>query len=159
MLGDAEDVDVPGGHFDHEQDVQAAQEDRVYGEEVAGQKPVCLCAEEGSPGGVLPAGRWPAGSAEDPADGRCAEVVTEPGEFAVHAAVSPGGVLPGQSQDQVADFVAGLRAAGRARAGPFALDEATVPGQQSGGGGAARPAGGGPARPGPPGRPSPAGDG
>jgi hypothetical protein len=39
----------------------------------------------------VPAGRWPACSAEDPPDGCRAEVVAEPGEFAVHAAVSPGG--------------------------------------------------------------------
>ena len=111
MFGDAEDVDVPGGHFHDEQDAHAAQEDRVNVEEVAGQKPVCLCAEECSPGGVLPAGRWPTGSAEDPADGGCAEVLAEPGELAVHAAVSPGRVLPGQAYYQVAKFLADWPAA------------------------------------------------
>jgi hypothetical protein len=35
--GDAEDVDVPGGHFHDEQHVQAAEEDRVDVEGVAGQ--------------------------------------------------------------------------------------------------------------------------
>jgi hypothetical protein len=56
--------------------------------------------------------------------------VAEPGEFAVHAAVSPGGVLPGQPQDQVADLLADGRAAGPARVRPLALAEAPVPGQQ-----------------------------
>ena len=79
MGGDAEDVHVPGGHFQYEQYVQAAEEDRVDMEEVAGQQPVRLCAEERSPGGVLTAGRWPAGGAQDAPDGCRAEVVAEPG--------------------------------------------------------------------------------
>jgi hypothetical protein len=74
--------------------------------------------------------RWPACGAEDPPDGCRAEVVAEPREFAVHTAVAPGGVLPGQPQDQVADLLAGRRAAGLARVGPLALDEAAVPGEQ-----------------------------
>jgi hypothetical protein len=48
----------------------------------------------------------------------------------VHAAVSPGGVLPGQPQDEVADFLAGLRSAGLTRVAPLVPDLATVPGQQ-----------------------------
>jgi hypothetical protein len=79
MLGDADDSHVPVGHFHHEQHVQAAQEDCVNVEEVAGQQPLRLCTQERPPGSVLPAGRRPAGSAEDPADGCCAEVVAEPG--------------------------------------------------------------------------------
>ena len=130
MFSDAEDVDVPGGHFHDEQHVQPAQEDCVNVEEVAGHKPVRLSAEECPPGGVVPAGRWPACRAEDPPDGCRAEVVAEPGEFAVHAAVSPGGVLPGQPQYEVADFLAGLRSAGLTRVAPLVPDEAAVPGQQ-----------------------------
>jgi len=130
MFGDAEDVDVPGGHFHDEQHVQAAQEDRVNVEEVAGQKPMRLCVQERPPGGVLFAGRRPACSAEDPPDGRRAEVMAEPGDLAVHAAVSPGRVLPCQAQDQVADLLAGRRSAGLTRVRPLALDEAAVPGEQ-----------------------------
>src|ERR1017187_5508217 len=74
MFSDAEDVDVPGGHFHDEQHVQPAQEDCVNVEEVAGHKPVRLSAEECPPGGVVPAGRWPACRAEDPPDGCRAEV-------------------------------------------------------------------------------------
>ena len=58
MGGDAEDVDVPGGHLHHEQGVQAAQADRVDVEEVAGQQAVRLSAQERPPGGVLSPGRW-----------------------------------------------------------------------------------------------------
>jgi hypothetical protein len=79
MFGNTEDVHVPGRYFHDEQHVQAAEEDRVDVEEIAGQQPVRLSAEERPPGGVVAAGRWPAGSAEDPPDGRRAEVVAEPG--------------------------------------------------------------------------------
>ena len=47
-----------------------------------------------------------------PLHGRCADAVTEPAEFAVDSAVSPGGVLPRQSQHQVVDVLAGARPAG-----------------------------------------------
>jgi hypothetical protein len=76
--GHAEDVHVPGGYLYDEQHVQAAEEDCVDMEEVAGQQPVRLGAQECPPGGVLRAGRWPARGAEDPPDGRRAEVIAEP---------------------------------------------------------------------------------
>ena len=60
MGGHAEDVHVPGGHLHDEQHVQAAEEDRVDVEEVAGQQPLRLSAQERPPGGVRPSGRWPA---------------------------------------------------------------------------------------------------
>jgi hypothetical protein len=78
MLSDAEAPYVPGSHLHDEQHVHAAQEDCVNVEEVAGQKPVRLCAQECPPGGVVAAGRWPACGAEDPPDGRRADVVAEP---------------------------------------------------------------------------------
>ncbi len=78
MGSDAEDVDVPGCHFHDEQHVQPAEEDRVNMEEVAGQQPVRLCAQERPPGGVLPARRWPTGGEEHPPDGRRADAVAEP---------------------------------------------------------------------------------
>src|ERR1022692_3706651 len=46
------------------------------------------------------------------------------------AAVSPGRILPWQTQHQVADLLAGRRAAGLARVRPLALDQAAVPGEQ-----------------------------
>jgi hypothetical protein len=68
--------------------------------------------------------------AQDPLHGRCADAVTEPAEFAVDSAVSPGGVLPRQSQHQVVDVLAGARSAGPVRVRPFAGDQAAVPGQK-----------------------------
>jgi hypothetical protein len=43
--GHAEDVHVPGRDLRDEQDVQALEEDRVDLEEVAGQQPLCLGAQ------------------------------------------------------------------------------------------------------------------
>jgi hypothetical protein len=46
VFGNTEDVHVPGRYFDDEQHVQAAEEDRAGVEEIAGQQPVRLSAEE-----------------------------------------------------------------------------------------------------------------
>jgi hypothetical protein len=58
--------------------LMASEEDCVDMEEVAGQQPVRLSAEERPPGGVVAAGRWPMCGAQDPSDGRRAELVAEP---------------------------------------------------------------------------------
>jgi hypothetical protein len=50
--GHAEDVHVPGRHLHDEQDLQASEEDRVDLEEVAGQQPLRLGAQESPPGGA-----------------------------------------------------------------------------------------------------------
>ena len=75
-------------------------------------------------------GRPAAPGAQDPPHGRLADVVAEPGQLAVHPAVSPGRVLPRQPQHQVADLLAGPRAAWPVRVRPLACDQAAVPGQQ-----------------------------
>ena len=51
MGGHAEDVYVPGRHLHDEQDVQALEEDRVDGEEVAGEQSLGLGAQERPLGG------------------------------------------------------------------------------------------------------------
>jgi hypothetical protein len=62
--------------------------------EIAGHG-VGRVAEERPPGGVEMAGSRPvAAGTQDPPYGCLADVVTEPGEFAVRSAVSPGRVLP-----------------------------------------------------------------
>jgi hypothetical protein len=71
MGGHAEDVHVPGRHLHDEQDVQASEEDRVDLEEVAGQQPLRLGAQERPPGGVHLLRRRSASlAAQDPPDGR-----------------------------------------------------------------------------------------
>jgi hypothetical protein len=117
--GHAEDVHAPGRHLHDEQHVQACEEDRVYVEEVAGQQAVGLGAEECPPGGVQMAGSRVVGMGpQDPPHGCCADAVTEPGEFPVHPAVSPGRVLLREPQHQVPDLPAGPRAPWPVRVDP-----------------------------------------
>ena len=122
---------MPGGHLHHEQDVEAFQGNRVHMEEVAGQQPLRLSAQERPPGGVHgPRSRSAPPGAQDPPHRRCADAVTEPAQLAVHPAVSPGRVLPGQPQHQVTDLHAGPRTAWPTRIGPLASGQLAVPGQQ-----------------------------
>jgi hypothetical protein len=81
VAGYPEDVHPAGRHLHDEQDIQPPQEDRVDGEEVAGQQALGLGAQESTPGCIKAGGRSgpvPAG-AQDPADGRLADLVAEPG--------------------------------------------------------------------------------
>ena len=129
--GDAEDVHVPGRHLRDEQYVQAFEEDRVHVEEIAGQQAVSLGAQERPPGRVrVLRGRSAPPGAQDPPHGRLADLVSEPGQLAVHPAVPPGRVLLGQLQYKVADFLAGPWATWPVRIRPLACDQAAVPGQQ-----------------------------
>ncbi len=129
--GHAEDVHVPGRDLHDEQDVQALEEDCVDLEEVAGQQPLRLGAQERPPGGVyIPRCRAASLGAQDSPGGRFADLMSEPGQFTVHPAAPPGRVLLGQSQHQVADLLAGSRAAWPVRIRPLACDQAAVPGQQ-----------------------------
>jgi hypothetical protein len=52
ILGHSEDMHRPGHYLQDEQHVQASQEDRVHGEEVARQQALCLGLQESPPGGV-----------------------------------------------------------------------------------------------------------
>jgi hypothetical protein len=61
-------------------------------------------------------------------------VVSEAGELALDAAVSPAGVLPYQADNELTEFAVDARAAGSVRVGPFSGDQASVPGQECGGG-------------------------
>ena len=63
--------------------------------------------------------------------GRIADVVTAPGQLAVHPAIPSRRVLSRQAQDhQFADLLAGPRSAWPVRVRPLAGDQAAVPGQQ-----------------------------
>jgi len=58
---------------------------------------------KGPPAGVDLAGRRAdPGGGKDPADRAGAETVAKTDQFALHAPVSPAGILAGQSQDKVA---------------------------------------------------------
>jgi hypothetical protein len=71
---------------------------------------------------------------QDAADGAGADVVSESGELALDAAVSPSRVLPCQPDDELAGLAVDARAARPVRVGPFSGDQASVPGQECGGG-------------------------
>jgi hypothetical protein len=96
--------DPPGGVLDDEERVEPIQGDRVDVEQVAGQDRLCLRSEELRPGRTGPARRGvDPGGVQDFPDGGGADLVAETGEFAVDAAIPPGGVLGGQPHDQGAD--------------------------------------------------------
>ena len=71
---------------------------------------------------------------QDAADGASADVVTEAGELALDAAVSPARVLLCQADDELTKVAVEARATRRVRVGPSLGDQAAVPGQQGGGG-------------------------
>jgi hypothetical protein len=84
---------------------------------------------------VRQAGVWLAwcgaevGGGEDSAEGACAQVMSESGEFAVDALVSPGRILLCQTHHEVRDLIIDRWAVGPVWVGPFFRDQAVVPGQ------------------------------
>ena len=120
MCGDAEDVDPSGADLHHEQDIESAQADCVEVEEVDREETGCLGAQERSPReSVSPRCRVESPVGEDPADGARADAVAESDQFALDA-VSPAGVLPGQSDDQLTGFLADRWSTASLWIGPFA---------------------------------------
>jgi hypothetical protein len=131
MSSHAQDVNPAGAYFHDEQDIESAQRDGVEGEEVCGQQPGGLCMQKGPPPGVCSAwGGAEAGGGENPADRTRAQVVSEPDEFALDAAVAPGRILLCQAQHHVPDLVTDRWAAWPVGIGPLFPDQAPVPGQQ-----------------------------
>ena len=81
---------------------------------VGGQQPGGLGMQEAPPPGVCSAwGGAQAGGGENPADRTRAQVVSEPNEFAVDAAVAPGRILLRQSHDKVTDLLTNRGRPGR----------------------------------------------
>ncbi len=104
-------------------------------EEIGGQQPGRLGFEERAPVGVYPARRWAqVCGGQDAADGAGADVVSEPGELALDAAVSPSRVVPCQPDNELTQLAVDARAARSVRVGPVPGDQAPVPGQERGGG-------------------------
>ena len=107
--------------------------DGVEVEEVGGQQPGCLGFEECAPLGVGSARRGPCSCRDqDAADGAGSDVVSESGEPALDAAMSPTRVLSCQPDDRLTDLSVDPRPARPARIGPFLGDQASVPGQEGG---------------------------
>src|SRR6185312_814373 len=92
--GHAEETDPAGADLHDEQDVEAAQGDGVEGEEVSGQQPGGLRAQETSPPGIAtPWCRAKPSGGQDPPNGAGADAMAESDEFALDPAVPPGGVV------------------------------------------------------------------
>lgn len=103
LLGDAKEVDATGGVLPDEGHIQPVERKRVDTEEVRGENAPCLGAQELPPGGAVVARRGvDAGSLQDRPHRTRRDRLAEPGEFALDPTVTPGGVLRGQSQDQLA---------------------------------------------------------
>ena len=104
MGSDPAEVDAAAVVLDHEQDVEAAQEDGVDVGEVDGEDRVGLAGEELAPGRSGPArSRIDAGALEDLPHCRRGDRVAEADEFAVDSAVAPPWVLPRHPQHQIAN--------------------------------------------------------
>jgi hypothetical protein len=73
-------------------------------------------------------------SREDLPHGGGGDAVAETDQFALHAPVSPGGILGGHADDELLDHRCGRETAGSTACGvvPFARDEFAVPGQDRG---------------------------
>ncbi|MEU4769781.1 hypothetical protein AB0H12_41835 [Actinosynnema sp. NPDC023794] len=132
VRGGAEDVDVAGGGFHHEEHVEALEGDRAVDvEEVPGQQARGLGVEEPPPGGVgaAPGSGWYPQALEYAPYGRVGCSVAELEQFALDPAVAPAGVLPRHALDQRHDGVVDRRSTGAIGVGPLFRDQAPVPSQ------------------------------
>jgi len=92
MGGHASEVDPAGGHFDEEQHIQPLQPHRIDGEEVAGDDPGRLLAQERPPGGGRrPRRRIQAMTAQRCTDRGGRDLHTKPVELPLDALVAQRG--------------------------------------------------------------------
>lgn len=135
---DASDVDLSGGDFDEEEDVdgdEARGGENLGGKEVAGGDDVLVGLDEVGPGesGLAAVrGRY-AMPLEDVADGLVADFVAEVAQSAHDAVITPGGVLSGELEDEFFDLRsdgwATLVSFGGVRAVELLGDEPSIPAQ------------------------------
>ena len=132
MSGDAGDVHAAAAVLDHNENVEAAQEDRVDVGEVDGEDRVGLRGEELAPGRPGSSrSRIEAGFLEDRPGGGRGDRMAESDQFAVDAAVAPPWVLPGDAQYQRSDRLRDRWSSGLSSSvGPAAGHELGMPSQQ-----------------------------
>ena len=135
MGGDPGDVHAAAPVLDHDEDVEAAQEDRVDVGEVDREDRVGLRGQELSPGRPGPSGSGiDARGLQDRPHGRCGYRMAEADQLALNPSVAPAGILAGHPQHQGPDRLWGGWAAwSSARVGPVASNEVGVPTQQGSG--------------------------
>jgi hypothetical protein len=115
--------------FDHEEDVQSGQIDRLDGEEITGEHAGGLGAQELRPARAAAVGRGSEVVAAQDGAHRCRRhPYAELAALADDAQVSPAGVFSGQAQHEVDDFWIQLPAASAVgRVGPPPADQLAVP--------------------------------
>ena len=133
--GDSGDVYAAAAVLDHDEDVEAAQEDGVDVGEVDREDRVGLRGEELLPGRSGPSrGRIETGGLEDLSDGGGGDRVPESDELALNASVTPGWILLGRLERQGSDGRWGGWSTWLSSwVGPVAGDEVGVPAQQRAG--------------------------
>src|SRR2546429_3971061 len=105
MGGDAGQVGAAGAVLDDDQGIDAAQQHGAGVNEVGGEDAAGLGRQELLPGRPGAAGRRAdSGVVQDLPDGGGGDRVAEPDEFALHAAVSPGGIAGGDADHELADL-------------------------------------------------------
>jgi hypothetical protein len=98
MGGDPGDVHAAAAVLDHDEDVEAAQEDGVDVGEVDREDRVCLGGEELLPGRAGASwGGVEAGGLEDRPDGGGGDRMAEADQLALDPSVAPAGILPGHA--------------------------------------------------------------
>src|SRR4029450_104176 len=130
--GDPGQVNPSGVQFDEEQHVQPFEPHGVDGEEVAGEDPGGLLTQKRPPGRTrAPRGRVEAVAAQRFADRGGRDLYAEVEQLTLDPLVAPGGVLGGQTDDQLLDLrVERGTPASTMRVGPGAGDQPAVPAQQ-----------------------------
>jgi hypothetical protein len=125
-------VNSSGAQFDEEQHIQPFEPHGVDGEEVAGDDPSGLLAQERAPGGGRsPRRRVQSVAAQRRADRGRRNSNTKAQQLALDPLIAPARVLAGQANDQLLQLMVEWRLACSAvRVGPRARDEAAVPAQQ-----------------------------
>jgi hypothetical protein len=134
--GDAGQVRAAGAVLDDDQGIHPPQQDRVDVHEVGGQDAAGLGGQELLPGLSCPAGgRVESGVVEDLPDRGGRDAMAEPDHLALDASVSPGGIVGGDADHELADPGGCHRPSGAPAAGvvPFPSDEAAVPAKDSAG--------------------------
>ena len=96
----AEDVDFPSAEFDHEQDVELGEEDRVHREEVRGQDAGRLGSQELGPRGSTSRSRPEPMTAQHTANRGAGDSDAELPQFALDAHAAPAAVLRAEPDDE-----------------------------------------------------------
>ena len=125
-------MDPSGVQLDEEQHVQPLQPHGVDSEEVAGEDPGGLLAQERLPGRRGPArGRVQSLTAGGAAGRGCRDPHPGAPQFSLDALVAPAGVLLGEADDELLDLrVEGWTPRSTPRIGPHPFDQLPVPAQQ-----------------------------